>query len=314
MKAVPWVPTYTSIDVTALENTDWTDQATAGAALKALQTTLDNNSKKRTDFLTASEEAAVERIKIMQDGVEAEKKRKSSPSEIDNDTKLKAVRDEVKTMLNNAANGEKTYFDAMGAYRNRKLDFAGNFDDYLKTMRVQNLDKDKAVSGVPGKLKALEGFASGLIKEIREHRGAVVNNTVRLKKIEAASKKAVGFKDETSTSLKKILSAVNALKAKLGDPNALSDMKVKLQDLKNHNERFAKMMGAILTLKSSIEVMKKSFTGYGFESSAKPHLEAVEKVEKELINERDEVAKKLKEIRKEKALPSEIKTGLPEKL
>jgi hypothetical protein len=315
MKAIPLAPSYTKIDMAALEkNTDWKDPSKGSNLLKALQTTLDQ-SKKRTDFLTACEGAAAERVKIMQDGAVAAKANKQSPAEINDDTKLKAVRDDLKKIMIIVDNSEKTYSPAMADFRNRSnFDFAGNFKDAVKQLRGQTQERDKKVAAIPAKLKALEGFSSGLIKQIRERRGTMTDNTVRLKKIEAAKNKALGFKPEALTALDKVDSAIREIKKEVGKANASNDMKGKLQDLKNQNMRFSHAMGAIITLRKGIVLMRKGFTGIGFDGSSKPHLDAVEAVEKEIMKKRGEVAKNLAAIRNEKQLPDEIKSGLPAQL
>jgi hypothetical protein len=316
VQPVPPKPVFAAIDMTPLDHLDWTDKSAAGAALKGLQVDVEGNSKLRADYMSAALLAAKERLREMQASAAFGKKADKDTSQVNTDDKLKTARDEVKVMMNESTDVERDYFGAMQAFRERgNLDFAGSFAPFLKQLRVKVQDADKAVSAAPGQIKALEGFSSGLIKQIREMRGAIEGNLQRLEKIEDARKKAEAMATEASTNLSKMASSVKGMTGYLETlPKTEAQLKGTAIDFEVRYKKFYLSMGAIQTLNDAIGTLIKGFTGIGFEDSAKPHQKAVDAALAKLITERDAVEKDYKKLLKQKAFPAEIAKDLPKDL
>lgn len=316
MKPKPTKPSFTKIDSDTLTDADWTTQAAAKSTLDALKTKLQTNVPRRATYLKAALEAAAERVKLMQDGLEAAKKKKSGPEGIDTDDKLKTVRDDVKVLATQAKEVEDDYFTAMDGLRSlTSLNFAGAYQEYLSKVRTVASNTDKEVSTVTSKLLSLEGSSSALIKQIRALRGNMADGDQLEEKVLAAAAKAGKVNNEASESLKKIDSAVRSISSRLSTlPGSLGEMQTRSKDLSNAYERYTLGLSAVSAFKESIGAMVKKITDPKVKGPSEAELKKVEKYHENLLKERDAVRKNLDNLRREKALPAPVKKALPEKL
>lgn len=316
MHPVPAKPNFVRIDFDALLGIDWTDQRVVGPVLKQLQRDVESNSELRTGYMNDALLAAKTRIREMQASAEFGKKTAKDTTLVNTDDTLKRARDEVKRMMNESTEVERDYFAAMQSFREKgNLDFAGKFASYLKDFRTKVQDADKKTSAVPGQVKALEGFSSGLIKQIREHRGAISDNLQRLEKLKSAAEKAKTMAADANTNLDKINSSITSMERYVTQlPATEKSLKGLAIDLEARNAKFFASMGAIETLTKAMKTLAKGFDGHGFTDLVKPHVKAVDELFDKLIKDRDAVIKNLTSLRKDKKLPDEIRKLLPEKL
>ena len=311
--AVPNLPVFTKIDLTALQKTDWTDTKVAARTVEALENTLGTNSGLRQTFTNTSLVASVERVKLMQDAAAAAKKGKDGPNEVFTDGDLKRVRDEVKATMLGLQACDATYYTAMGDFRlSSNFDFAGEYGDEIKKMRTKAQDIDKSVSATLGKVTSLEGFASGLIKEIRTLRGEITKDVDLLKKIEDAKKKSVAMYSEADTAMAKLESSMKAITNLVAHlPKTAKDVAGKIVDLDNSDGRFRKGMGAYSTLQGAVKVMIKAIERKDISGIAQGKLDEMEKAWDGLISRRDALEKDLVKMQKNKDIPKDVVKQLP---
>lgn len=314
MKPIPPAPAYTAIDSAALKAVDWTSKPAVQAALSVLKRGLDANVAGRKAYLLAVEEAALDRVRVMQNGLQAEKDRKNSPAEIASDAQLKTVRDEVGQLMTAAVNDVKLYFAALGDFRGAKLDFAGEYKDYLGKMRIVTQDADKEVAAVAAKLKSMEAVASGLIKDIRERRGLMMDNDKLVDKVKSAATKADKAFNDADLTMKKIEGNLRTIGEKLKTlPGSQTDMAGKAKDTVNEADKFKAAMIALHTLQESIKTMAGGVTESKLKDACKADLKVVEGQFSKMIKYRDEQLKVLSTLRAHKQMPEAVKKALPEK-